>query len=57
MEIIILVEYDSSIVSKNVLEDDKITVSGIFAGEISYKATSGATISVPGMLAKHIEFN
>lgn len=54
---IILVEYDSSIVSKNVLEDDKITVSGIFAGEISYKATSGATISVPGMLAKHIEFN
>lgn len=54
---VILVEYNPSISSKNVLEDDKITVSGTFAGEISYKATSGATISVPGMLAKHIDFN
>lgn len=54
---VILVEYDPSISSKNVLEDDKITVSGTFGGEISYKATSGATISVPGMIAKHIDFN
>ena len=54
---IILVEYNSSIVKKNVLEDDKVTISGISAGEISYKATSGATITVPGMLAKHIDFN
>lgn len=54
---VILVEYNPSISSKNVLEDDKITVSGTFGGEISYKATSGATISVPGMIAKHIDFN
>lgn len=54
---VILIEYVPSIVSKNVLEDDQITVSGISAGEISYTATSGAKITIPGMIANYIDFN
>lgn len=54
---VILVNYAPSIVSKNVLEDDQITVSGLSAGEISYTATSGAKITIPGMVANYIDFN
>lgn len=42
-------QYDSSIVSSRVLEDDHITIYGISAGTISYEATSGAQITIPGI--------
>lgn len=48
-------QYDSSIVSSRVLEDDHITIYGISAGTISYEATSGAQITIPGISIEKID--
>lgn len=49
-------EYDSSIVSKRVLEDDTLTIYGVSYGLFSYEATSGATITIPAVLIENIDF-
>ena len=48
-------EYDSSIVSSRVLEDDYITISGVSSGLLSYKSTMGGTITIPSILVKKID--
>ncbi|WP_185748323.1 hypothetical protein [Metaclostridioides mangenotii] len=42
-------EYDSSVVSERVLEDDYVTLRGISAGLYTYKSTMGASITIPSM--------
>lgn len=53
---IILVAYDSSIVTSRVLDDDTITIMGTSAGLYSYESTSGATITIPAIVVDMIEF-
>lgn len=48
-------QYDSSIVSSRVLEDDHITIYGTSTGTISYQSTMGGTITIPGVLIEKIE--
>lgn len=52
---IILLEYDSSIVNSRVLEDDTITIYGIFDGLISYESTLGGTITIPSVSVDKID--
>lgn len=52
---VLLGEYDSSIVSSRVLEDDYITIYGTSVGTISYKSTMGGTITIPGVLIDKID--
>lgn len=52
---ILYVVYKSDIVSSRVLEDDYITVMGLSKGLYKYEATSGATITIPCMLADIVE--
>ncbi len=52
---ILLGEYDSSIVSSRVLEDDEITIYGTSLGLISYKSTMGGTITIPAALIEKID--
>lgn len=52
---IILVEYDSSIVSSRILDDDIITVYGQSFGLISYQSTLGGTITIPSVYADKID--
>lgn len=54
-DMIILAEYDSGIVASRILEDDYITIYGVSTGTISYEATSGTTITIPGMSVDRIE--
>ncbi|MHC6248193.1 hypothetical protein ACYSJL_10170, partial [Lactobacillus delbrueckii] len=42
------------IIRSRILEDDLVTVKGVSAGIISYKATSGTKISIPGLAATEI---
>ncbi|MFV4930206.1 hypothetical protein VST11_08720, partial [Lactobacillus delbrueckii subsp. allosunkii] len=52
---VLYVELDNSILhGKRILEDDLVTVKGVSAGIISYKATSGTKISIPGLEATEI---
>lgn len=52
---VLYVELDNSILhGKRILEDDLVTVKGVSAGIISYKATSGTKISIPGLAATEI---
>ncbi|MDO5118398.1 MAG: hypothetical protein Q4D34_07925, partial [Eggerthellaceae bacterium] len=53
---VLLGEYDASIVSSRVLEDDWITIYGISAGTITYKSTFGGNITVPGVLIERIDW-
>jgi len=53
---VLLGEYNSSIVSQRVLEDDWITIYGVSAGTISYTSTMGAKITIPGVLIEKIEW-
>ena len=48
-------QYDSSIVSSRILEDDIITIYGLSVGTISYKSTMGGTITIPGVAIEKIE--
>ena len=52
---VLLGEYDSSIVSSRVLEDDEITIYGTSAGVISYESTMGGKITIPGVLVEKID--
>ena len=47
-------EYDSSIVSSRILEDDYITIFGTSAGLYSYESTMGSTITIPGVWVSKI---
>ncbi|MDO4814729.1 MAG: toxin regulator [Gemella sp.] len=53
---IVMVGYTDLAVEKNVLDNDYITFYGKSVGEITYEATSGASITIPGDLADKIEF-
>lgn len=48
-------EYNSSIVSSRVLEDDFITISGISMGLLSYESTMGGTITIPSISIDKID--
>ena len=52
---ILYCEYDSSIVSSRILEDDYITVYGISAGLITYTSTLGSSITIPSVLVQKID--
>lgn len=52
-----LVEYDPSILSTRILEDDNITLYGTSAGVTSYTSTMGQKITIPTMLADKIDIN
>ena len=52
---VLLGEFDKSIVSSRVLEDDYITVYGSSVGTISYKSTFGGTITIPGVYIEKID--
>ena len=52
---ILLGEYDSSIVSSRVLEDDYITIYGLSSGLIIYQSTLGASITIPSVLIDKID--
>ena len=52
---ILLGEFDSSITSSRILEDDVITIYGTSAGIISYQSTLGGTISIPGVMVEKID--
>lgn len=52
---VIYCTYSPDIVSSRVLEDDRITVYGTSTGIISYEATSGRTVTIPGMQVDKIE--
>ncbi|MFJ7727887.1 toxin regulator [Neobacillus sp. NPDC097160] len=48
-------EFDKSVVSSRILEDDVITIMGVSSGLISYKSTMGGQISIPGLSIEKIE--
>lgn len=52
---VLLGEYDSSIVSKRVLEDDTITIYGTSVGTITYQSTMGGMITIPGVSIEKID--
>ena len=53
----LLVEYDPSILSQRILENDQVTIYGANMGIYSYESTLGATISIPSMLAHKIDIH
>ena len=52
---VVLVEYDSGIVSIRVLEDDKITLFGVSQGLYTYSSTGGGDITIPYILVDQIQ--
>lgn len=52
---ILFCEYDSSIVSSRVLEDDKITIYGVSVGTITYESTMGGQITIPAAYIEKID--
>ena len=52
---VLLCEYDSSIVSSRVLEDDIITIYGTSVGTISYESTMGGQITIPAVYVDKID--
>ncbi|MFB6468993.1 toxin regulator [Cytobacillus sp. Hz8] len=52
---IIFAEFDKSVVSQRVLEDDTITIFGLSSGLISYDSTMGGQISIPGVSIDKID--
>lgn len=52
---VLLGEYDSSIVSSRVLEDDEITIYGTSIGTITYQSTMGGNITIPGITIDKID--
>lgn len=53
---VLLGEFDKSIVTSRVLDDDIITIYGSSVGVISYQSTMGGTITIPGVLIDKLEF-
>ena len=54
---IVFVTYDSKDISYRLLENDMVTVYGSAFGVYSYQAVSGATITIPWILATYVELN
>lgn len=54
-DMVVFVTYSSDLLSYRLLEDDKVTVYGVSYGVYSYKAVSGATITIPWLNADMIE--
>lgn len=52
---VVFCEYESSIVSSRVLEDDVITIYGLSAGTVSYQSTLGGQITIPSILVERID--
>lgn len=52
---VLYVEYDKSIVSSRILEDDYITIYGTSFGLYSYQSTMGGTITIPSVLVDKID--
>lgn len=52
---VIYCTYSPDIVSSRILEDDRITVYGASTGTVSYQATSGKEVTIPGMHVDKIE--
>lgn len=52
---VVLVEYDSSISSMRVLEDDYVDMYGTSAGLFTYSSTMGGEITLPALLVYIIE--
>lgn len=48
-------EFDTSIVTSRVLENDVVTVMGTSTGILTYKSTMGGNISIPGVSIEKIE--
>lgn len=53
----LLIQYDKSIVSGRVLDDDIITFSGMSMGLLTYKTVMGSEMTIPQVLAKVVEVN
>ena len=52
---VVFVTYSGDLLNYRLLEDDKVTVYGVSYGVYSYKAVSGATITIPWLNADMIE--
>lgn len=52
---VVLVEYEYKSSQPKFLEDDMITFYGYVYGDYSYEAVSGATITIPAVLASYID--
>lgn len=52
---VVFVTYDKDLLGYRLLEDDQITVYGTSYGVYSYEAVSGATITIPWLMADMIE--
>jgi len=52
---IMIVEYDKSIVSSRILEDDIITIYGVSYGLYTYESTMGAPITIPSAVLDKID--
>jgi len=52
---ILFAEFDKSVVTSRILEDDVITIMGLSAGLITYQSTMGGNISIPGVSIDKIE--
>lgn len=52
---VLLGQYDSSIVSSRVLEDDHITIYGTSLGTVSYESVLGGTITIPAVYIEKID--
>lgn len=51
---VIYVEYDPEIMDVRVLEDDYVTLYGVYTGIYSYESAGSGTISIPSMVAYKI---
>lgn len=52
---VIFVEYPKSMVASRILDDDWVNIYGRFVGLITYEATTGASITIPGIYLDRIE--
>lgn len=52
---VLYIEYDKSIVTSRILEDDYITIYGTSFGLYSYQSTMGGTITIPSVLVDKID--
>lgn len=51
---VMLIEYDSSILSSRILEDDEIRFYGTSTGLYTYESTWGKSVTIPAATVEHI---
>lgn len=51
---VMLIEYDSSILSSRILEDDEIRFYGTSTGLYTYESTLGKSVTIPAVTVEHI---